>query len=80
MNKYTIKKTYFEVKEVFLFKLFGLNEDNEPMVITKSNFNSLKDYIEEDNEKQDNPNVRKILAMLNEELEKVDEIQVVLKQ
>lgn len=47
MEKYTIQKTYFMTDNDLLYHLFGLDDDNKPLIITDNNIESLTNYISE---------------------------------
>jgi hypothetical protein len=80
MKKRTIKKTYLYTSDNFLYRQFGL-EDNEHdiLIITKENIEHLNDYIEElkkYNTNETNEKINGLLLIVKKELEQVDEIQV----
>jgi DNA-binding transcriptional regulator GbsR (MarR family) len=83
MKKRTIKRTYLYTNNDFLYRQFGL-EDNERdiFIITKENIECFKDYIEElkkYNIDETNEKIKELLSVVEKELENVDEVQVVME-
>ena len=81
MKKRTIKRTYLYTNDNFLYRQFGL-EDNEHdiLIITKDNIEYLNDYIEElkkYNTNETNEKINELLSIVKQELKYVDEIQVI---
>lgn len=81
MKKRTIKKTYLYTSDNFLYRQFGL-EDNEHdiLIITKENIEHFNDYIEElkkYNIDETNEKIKELLSIVKQELKNVDEVQVV---
>lgn len=79
MKKYTIKKTYIPVKDRCLFHIFGLDGENNPLVITQNNIDYVRDYVQEYVEETSNPNVLAFLTNVEKELETVDEVQFIME-
>ena len=79
MKKYTIKKTYIPVRDTCLFHIFGLDGENNPLVITQNNIDHLRDYVQEYVEETSNPNVLAFLTNVEKELETVDEVQFIME-
>lgn len=79
MKKYTIKKTYIPVKDRYLFNIFGLDGENNPLVITQKNINYLRNYVQVCMEETSNPNVSAFLTNVEKELETVDEVQFIME-
>lgn len=77
MKKYTIKKTYIPVKDRYLFHIFGLDGENNPLVITQNNIDYLQNHVQEYVEETSNPNVLAFLTNVEKELETVNEVQFI---
>ena len=83
MKKRTIKRTYFELENTkdnyTIFNIFGLNDDNFPLEINNNNINNLREYVENYIEEYgDNLDLLNILSKIENELEKVDEVQFLI--
>lgn len=83
MKKRTIKRTYFELDfnkdEYPIFHVFGLNDEDLPLEISKHNINNLREYVE--NYVEEYGDTFNLLGILNEvenELENVDEVQFLI--
>jgi hypothetical protein len=80
ISKRTIKRTIFNVDEYYLYHIFGKDTDNQDYIITNNNFDYLVEYIDAFiDEYGENPNILKLLSMIEKELHKVAEVQVVME-
>lgn len=83
MKKRTIKKTFFELdnnkNEYPIFHIFGLSDNDIPLEINENNINHLREYVENYVEEYGNNfNLLNILDEVENELEKVDEVQFLI--
>lgn len=77
MKKRTIKKTYLYTDDNCIYFIFGLDCDNHKYIITNDNIEYLKNYVEEYMKEHPESEVMDIYNLIEKELEKVDEIQVI---
>ena len=76
MKKVTVQKTYFYTKDKAIFQIFGLNGDNQPMIIKEDDLEFLGSYIEDIIEEGYDEEIRDYFNEISQELEKVNEVQV----
>lgn len=76
MKKVTVQKTYFYTKDKAIFHIFGLNGDNQPMILKEDDLEFLESYIEDIIEEGYDEEIRSYFNEISQELEKVNEVQV----
>lgn len=80
MRKYTIKKTFFYTDDSFIMNVFGLDGENEPMIITEDDIEYLESYIYDYEEEYGSESgLLDVLHEIEKELETVDEVQFIME-
>ena len=77
LTKTTINKTYFYTDNSFIYYTFGKDGDDKDYIITDDNIEYLREYIDDYIEEYGDNGLREILLLIENELEKVNEIQFV---
>lgn len=80
MKKRTIKRTYFITEDSFIMNVFGLDGENEQMVITEEDIEYLENYIYDYEEEFGDAKILfDVLHEIEEELETADEVQFIME-
>ena len=80
MKKSTIKKTYFYTDDSFIMHVFGLDGENEPMIITEDDIEYLESYIYDYEEEFGDAKVLfDVLHEIQEELKTADEVEFIME-